>query len=177
MSNPTDATVRVQLVNEANRRYGLSMQVGDVQFSAPVIENIQVVDLLNPTLRNSNISITAGNPLDNGIVVNVKYNRLYLPKVCHQFSLNFIDQGELDVLSVLPRLALRLGLTLESTDFLTATFLESGAERTAVLAASSDSLVYFGQVEIVLSSNPDWIETVEGQPLETVEGMPLLIEI
>jgi hypothetical protein len=176
MSNPTDATVRSLLVDEANRRFGLALQVADVQFSDILLTNSLIVDLANPILRNSSLTMTAGDIQDGGITVNAIYNRLFLPKVTHPYSLEFTDLGELDVYELLPRLASRLGRTLQSSEFNNAVFVESGDERTAVLQANPQSLIFFGSVTIVLNAD-DGIETEDGEPLTTEDDIPFQIEI
>jgi hypothetical protein len=179
MSNPTDSTVRSLLISEANSRHGLALQVGTVQFTNITLPNPSIVDFSNSSLRNTSLQIVAGNLQDGGIAVDVNYNRLFLPKVAFPYSLTFDDQGEENIFEFLPRLALRLNRTLESSEFTNTEFVADGEDRTAVLSARSNSLVYFGQLTITLVANggSDFFETESGAPLETENDIQFQVEV
>ena len=180
MSNPTDQTLRALLVDEANRRYGLALEVGTVQISVPTLINASVVDLLNPGLRNTTLTISRGNPSLDGVLVNVRYNRLFVPKFVQPYSMTFVDESEEDLLAFLPRLSTRLGRTLDVSEFINVAFTQDNEVRTAVLAAQTNSLLFFGQVTITLAAvaQPDVFQTEDGQhTIDTESGIPFQIEI
>jgi hypothetical protein len=143
------------LVQEANARHGLALNVNEVVFGVPVLIDDSILDLSDPVLRNSTVVMTAGGQADGRVEITTTYNRLSLSKVMQFFSTTFVDQGEETIHELLPRLSARLGYTFDASDFSPTAFEPVGEDgnRQANFTARNTSLSFFAQVLITLVPN------------------------
>lgn len=179
MSNPTGPLVKNLLLAEVNSRYGLTLTTQDVQFVNVTLVDPDIISYQNTANRNSTLQILHGDMQDGGILINVNYNRLYLPKSFYPYSFVFEDRGEVDISEILPRLSQRLNRTLSISDFENASFISNSETRTAALQAAPSSLVYFGAIEITLipGSDSGFLTTENDIVLTTESDEPFQVEV
>lgn len=113
------------------------------------------------------------------MVINTYYYRLDLTILMDPVSKTFSDDGELNTLELLPKLAAARLIPFYEEDFISSEIERIGETTQLTLRAHPDSLRLRGQVGIELVAQPvippNAILTEEGLPILTEEGNFLLI--
>jgi len=145
-------TIREKLIETINTQNNLSLEFEQVAFDPPTILDDTVMDLTDPTKRNTTVHFyTVGN--GTKVDATVKYNRLSLVKMFQLYSKNIPDNPEATTLyELLPAISLRLGVTLDSEDFVDNLIVDGESTRTVTMTARAGSFVYFGEVILTLGA-------------------------
>lgn len=152
MSDP-NSDVKSVLLQEINTKHGLSLQLGDVTFSAPELLNATVLDFSLPNVRNSRLSVTAGSAGGPKLDVTVNYNRLDLTKIFTLRNPVFTDTEQTSAHQLLAELSTRLGTPITSADIEDTAINRSGSTPSVILTAKASSLKVIGQFTVTLKSD------------------------
>lgn len=146
MSDVSASSVYQTLLNEINRGNGLQLQLNQVSFGIPELLNAGVTDLSHPTLRNSRVKVTAGQPGNGYVEVMANYNRLSLSKLfaLGGVTLPLIPNGAL--VDYLPGLNAKLNTTLTLGDLQPVTV----GEGSVLLSAHPNSLYVIGEASMTV---------------------------
>jgi hypothetical protein len=152
MSNPLPpGGIRQHLVQIVNAQENLSLDYQIAQFDSPVLVDGAVLDLLNPSLRNSRVVISqdasGGRPQT---IVRLHYNRLNIPKLFTNRSTIFTaDPVRTQLRQYLPELNQRLGTSLVANDIVDAVVnTDNGAAVVQLQGTPDTSLYVFGSISL-----------------------------
>lgn len=163
MSNP--ATIQEQLVSLLNEallaQQGLEAEysVEDVTFGEPTLYAPGVIDLTQPTSRNTVVGLTVevagedaeADPIE--ITYNMHYNRLSIAHLLERSEGEIELTGdETSVYDILDQINARIGVELSEDDIEETLIEEDEGVYSVVLRAADASLGYFGEIVLALTA-------------------------
>lgn len=156
MSNPLPpGGIRQHLVQAVNIQESLSLDYQTVQFESPVLINGAVLDLSNPSQRNSYVVIRqSAVGSDPETIIRLSYNRLYFPKLFTNRSTIFTaDPVRTQLRQYLPDLNQRLGTSLVADDIVdVAVDTDNGPTVVQLQGTPDTSLYVFGSIDLTFVS-------------------------
>ncbi len=134
----------------------------DLTFAAPTLYDADVIDLNDPSARNSIVEISVQPEVDGEeapapLVYSLHYNRLSVPRLVANYGDIILGEGEeTSTHDVLALVSEALGTVLEAEDFEDVLIEEvTETERTITLRALPASLGYFGEATITMEVPAD----------------------
>lgn len=140
--------IKSHLADLINVNEGLLLNSNDVTFSEPELIDSAVTNFIDPSMRNSRLTVsqeaTGENP---GVSVTVSYNRLNLTKLFNLISPTFDTSDATDLAGYLPAINARTGASLTLDDIINVP-VDGSVASTVSLAASPNSYYVYSQVQL-----------------------------
>lgn len=152
MSDP-NTDVKSVLLQEANTKHKLTMQLADVTFDPPALLDATVLDFSHPTKRNSRTVIRAGADGGPKVAVTIDYNRLGLTKAFNMRSPVFPDDGQTSAHGLLAALSARLGTPVTADDLVDHPIDRNASPPSILLEAKPLSMKFLGTMTVTLDAD------------------------
>jgi len=138
-------------VEGVNRLYRTRLTEGQVKFGLPELIDPTVVDISDPTRRNSQVEITNADDEPYEFATVLHFNRLSLAALFEGRDTTFAG-AVTHSHDLLPLLTSRLGLPVTADDIVGHDIDDSvGYPKNLLLVAAETSLLLFGQISITLT--------------------------